>query len=182
MPNHEKCDETGGIHPLNAQLDPGLLDWRHYTIAWYGSRKFADIIATRVAGAGYSAGQEYWLVDKSMLATADSLVVANLGDEAWTDPRPSAATNAQEFSASCAADWAQVGTDLTTGILYKHTTEDYYVRIALTGTSPNTTISTLRWYQKKSTAPGPSFDPSGSYTEVSALGSGTMWYADSKSP
>ncbi|MDI1475432.1 hypothetical protein [Polyangium sp. y55x31] len=180
MPNHEKCDETRGIHPLNAQLDPGLLDWRYYTIAWYGSRKFADIIATRVAGAGFNAGQEYWFVDKTMLATADSLVVSNLGDKAWTDTRPSGSTNTQEFSASCAADWTAVGTDLTTGKLYKHATQDYYVRIVLTGTSPSMTISTLRWYQKSSTAPSPSFDPSGSYTEVSALGSGTIWYADSK--
>lgn len=180
MQNEKKRDESRGIHPLNAQLDPGLLDWRYYRIEWDGSRRFADIIATNIAGAGYSAGKEYWLVDKSLLEDAKELVVSNLGDKDWTDARPAAPSNAQEFVADCAATWTQVGTDLTTGRLYKHDTEDYYVRITITGTAPNATITTLRWYQKKTSAPGPSYDPSGAYTEVSALGSGTMWYADSK--
>ncbi|MDC0746521.1 hypothetical protein [Polyangium mundeleinium] len=180
MHNEDKRGETGGIHPLQAQLDPGLLDWRYYTIAWYGSRKFADIIATRIAGGGYNAGKEYWIVDKSMLTNANELVVANGGDKSWTDPVPMASAGMQEFVANCAATWTQVTTDLTTGILYKHATQDYYVRIVLAGTAPTTTISALRWYQKDSTAPAPSFDPSGTYTEVSALGSGTIWYADSK--
>ncbi|MDI3290364.1 hypothetical protein [Polyangium sp. 15x6] len=181
MHDKGKSDETGGIHPLNAQLDPGLLDWRYYKIEWSGSRKFADIIATRVAGAGYNAGVEYWLVDKAALTLENGLVVTCVGDEAWTDPRPAAPTNAQEFTAPCAADWTEVDTDLTTGTLYKHATEDYYVRIAITD-KEDATISMVRWYQKKTTAPAPSFEPSGTYTQVSALGSGRMWYADSKSP
>ncbi|HVK67602.1 MAG TPA: hypothetical protein VM694_24120, partial [Polyangium sp.] len=169
------------FHFLSCQLDPGLKDWREYTIAWYGSRTFAKIIATRVAFLAYDAGKEYWLVDKTMLTNATDLVIQG-DDMNSTDPLPTAFANTQEFVADCSASWTVVSTDLTTGLLYKHATEDYYVRIAITGTAPNKTISTLRWYQKKNTTPAAFFDPRGTYTEVSALGAGTIWYADSLSP
>jgi hypothetical protein len=170
------------VQPLNVQLDPGLRDWRWYRIDWNNSSKLADIVATRTAGGGYNAGKEYWLVGKANLTAQSGLVVSMLGDMAWGDATPTPPSPAQEIVADTAATWQQVSSDLTTGILYKHATLDSYVRIVITGTAPNATITTLRWYRKASTQPSSTFDPSGTYSEASSLGSGTVWYADSKSP
>lgn len=189
----EKKDETreagsGGapgekmIHPLNVQLDPGLRDWRWYKIEWSTQDALADIIATRTAGGGLNAGKEYWLVAKANLTAQSGLVISMLGDKAWGDATPTPPSPAQEIVSDTAATWQQVGTDLTTGILYKHATLDHYLRVVISGTAPNATITALRWYRKGSTQPSSTFDPSGTYTEASNLGSGTVWYADSKSP
>jgi hypothetical protein len=183
------------IPPLNVQLDPGLRDWHHYQMKWDTNENvpFAEIIATRVAGQGYNAGKEYWLVDKTKLPAPDGLfpdvlIVSSLGDKDWgTDATPSPPTHAQEFVCNTDATWQEVGNDLTADELYQYTNQDtnqvYYVRIVTTGTPPNATITTLRWYQKNATQPPGTFNPGGNYTKAtSGLGSGTVWYADSKSP
>jgi hypothetical protein len=178
----EGASKDGMIPPLNVQLDPGLRDWRWYKIDWSTNDGLADIVATRTAGGGYNAGKEYWLVKKANLTAQSGLVVSSQGDKTWSDTTPTPPSPAQEIVCDTSATWQQVVNDLTGGILYKHATLDYYLRIVITGTAPNATITTLRWYRKASSQPSATFDPSGTYTEASSLGSGTAWYADSKSP
>lgn len=176
-------EEKSYVGPLNVQLDPGLLGWRHYKIEWVADRTvFTQIVATNTANGSYQADEEYWYVNKDALSGGDALAVVSQGDKAWTVTPPSAPSNCQQFQAPTGATWQQVGTDITTGTLYKHELADYYVRIGIQGTGSNKTLSVVRWYLKGSQQPAPSFNPSGSYVQVSSLGSGTTWYADSLSP
>lgn len=178
-----KQDEktTAHISPGQHQLDPGLSDWRHYTFQWGDLTKLADAMATRTANDTHVAGREYWFVVKAHLAFQSTLRIKGQ-DMKWSDPQPSSQGGEQEFTCPTSAVWQLVGTDLTTGTLYKHATEDCYVRIATTVTSQTQAITLLRWYRKSAAQPSSSFDPSGTYTEVPSLGSGTILYADSKSP
>ncbi|XXX77411.1 hypothetical protein WMF30_01380 [Sorangium sp. So ce134] len=179
-----KQDEKTNAHiaPGQHQLDPGLKDWRLYIFQWGDLTKLADVMATRTAGGAYAAGREYWFVVKAHLAFQSTLRIKGQ-DMEWGDPEPSDQGGVQEFTSPTSGTWQQlVGADLTTGTLYKHTTEDYHVRIAATVTSQTQAVTLLRWYRKSATQPSPSFDPRGTYTEVPSLGSGTIWYADSKSP
>jgi hypothetical protein len=175
-------EEKSYVGPLNVQLDPGLLGWRLYKIEWVADRTvFTQIVATKTASGSYQAAEEYWYVGKDALSGGDALAVTSV-DKAWTESPPSPPSNCQQFQAPTGATWQQVGTDITTGTLYKHELKDYYVRIGIQGSGSNKTLSVVRWYLKGSQTPAPSFDPTGSYVQVSSLGSGTTWYADSLSP
>ncbi len=178
-----KQDEktTAHISPSQHQLDPGLKDWRHYTFHWGDHVKLVDVMATRKASGAYHARREYWVVDKARLTPQRTLRIKGQ-DMEWPATLPSTQASVQEFTSPTSATWQMVGTDLTTGMLYKHATEDCYVRMATTVTSQDPTVTLLRWYRTSTTQPSPSFDPRGTYIEVSSLGSGTIWYADSKSP
>ncbi|WP_437806372.1 hypothetical protein [Sorangium sp. So ce1078] len=178
-----KQDEntTPRVSPNQLQLDPGLKGWRHYIFYWDNHMKIADVAATRTASGVYSAGREYWFVHRPNLTLQSTLCIKGR-DMEWPEPVPSFQASVQEFTSLTSATWQLVGADLTTGTLYKHATEDCYVRIAATGTTQDKIVTLLRWYRKSTAPPSSSFDPSGTYAEVPSLGSGTVWYADSKSP
>jgi hypothetical protein len=178
---------TGGpkrVRPIRIQVDPGLKDCRHYELRWEDGEGaiFADLLATNNAGNDFDADTEYWYADPAELSAGDAVYIRNDGDLEWGDLSWSPPSGGQEFEAGTSATWQQVGTDITSGTLYKLAGADVYVRIAITGTPPSASISVLRWYQKGSSQPTGTIDPSGTWNAVDNLGSGTAWYADSLSP
>jgi hypothetical protein len=169
------------VSPHRPQLDPGLKDYRKYTFKWDNLRTFAVVLATRTASGAYAAGTEYWFVDKAILVPQKSIVITPQ-DMEWTDPMPSVPSNPQEFTSPTSATWQALTGDVTPGTLFYDETHNVYVRIVTSGISPDQTISRLRWYRMSSSQPSASFNPGGTYTSRSSLGTGTAWYAESKSP
>jgi hypothetical protein len=172
-----------GVAPGNFQLDPGLLGWRLYTLAWGDDTVFANVIVTNTAHGSYDADEEYWFVDKTAVGTLGSEVQIRLvNDYDWDDEVPSPPSGWQPFDARTAATWALVDGDLAGGTLYKDPSGGHYLRLQKTGSSPNATLTVVRWYKGGSTQPSGTFNPSGTYGDVTALDSGSAWYADSLPP
>lgn len=165
------------------QLDPGLKGWRLYIIEWSNLTQFAQIVATNTAYGSYEADEEYWYVDQAEVGQLDSgLVIRIVGDYDWVDQVPSPPSGYQEFNTPIGATWEEVKSDLSVGTLYKLDGGDFYLRLQNQGSSPNATLSLVRWYQGDSLQPTGPFNPSGTYEEVTSLGTGNAWYADSLSP
>jgi len=172
------------VIPGRLQLDPGLLGWRLYTLAWGDTTVFAHIIVTNTAYGSYDADEEYWYADKAAVGTLGSEVeIRVVGDYEWENEEPSPPSGWQQFDAHTAVTWALVDGDLSVGKLYKHPSESFYLRLQKTGSSPNATLTVVRWYRGGSTQPSGTFDPSGNtYDEVTSLGSGSAWFGDSLPP
>ncbi|UQA58375.1 hypothetical protein [Polyangium aurulentum] len=181
MGTNQDDKSNARVSPHRLQLDPGLKDWRDYKFNWGSSSQFAEVLAAAKTGSTtYNAGTEYWFVDKTALAYGTGLTITSQ-DKEWTDPMPTLPSAMQEFTSPTSGTWEEVRNEVATGMLYKHTTKNAYVRFATSGTSPNQAITLVRWYLGTDTQPPASFDPSGTYVEASSLGSGTYWFADSKS-
>lgn len=171
------------VGPGNFQLDPGLKGWRLYSLSWRGITEFAQIIATNTAHGAYAADEEYWYVNKSAVGTLDSEVqIRKVDDYDWVNQAPSPPSGWQQFDAPTAATWTAVDGDLTGGTLYKNSSSGHYLRLQKQGTSPNATLTVVRWYKGGSTQPSGTFNPSATYDDVTSLDAGGAWYADSLPP
>ncbi|MEZ4293627.1 MAG: hypothetical protein R3B70_01525 [Polyangiaceae bacterium] len=177
----EKATPYHGPNGGKPQVDPGMLDWRLYTFKWSDNTVFAFIVCTNQAdGTGtYQAMKEYWFADKAELSMDTALTITQSADKRWAESPPSHPTNCQSFNSPVETTWTRVETDITNGTLFKDSS-DNYVRIEITGSAPNADITKVRWYREGSSQPTGTIAPSGSFSQVSSLGSGTFWYADSK--
>ena len=154
------------------QIDPGFLVFRKVTLTldMVPPMVLAEVFAIHTTTGSYTAGNEYWNVNKD--------AVANLGGEsisiAYSDystgtPSPTAFAHAQSFVEPINLTWANIGrTDpISGGYLFNNGTTSLRLR-KNTASPPSLTYVT--WYQVLPNGTSPvNISPSGTFAPASSL-------------
>ena len=154
------------------QIDPGFLTFRKVvlTLEMVPPVVLAEVFAIHTTTGSYTAGNEYWNVNKD--------AVANLGGEAiaisYTDystgtPSPTAFAHAQSFVEPIGLTWANIGrTDpISGGYLFKNGTT--YLRLRKNTASPPS-LTYVTWYQVlPNGTSAANISPSGTFATASSL-------------
>ncbi len=157
---------------LPLQIDPGYLVYRKYvlTLEMVPAQVLAEVFAIHTTTGSYTAGNEYWNVNKD--------AVANLGGEgisiAYTDhssgtPSPTSFAHPQSFVEPINLTWANIGTTdpISGGYLFKSGTT--YLRLRKDTASPPS-LTYVTWYQVLGNGNSASnISPSGSFAQTASV-------------
>lgn len=164
------------------QLDPGFLTFRKYTITFNAvpAVLLAEVFAIHTTTGSYTAGNEYWNVNRDALTSLGTAVTIAYTDYSTGSPSPTAFAHAQSFVEPIGLSWVNMGsTDpISGGTLYKN--GSIYLRMRKdTASPPNITYVT--WYQVLSRGIAANISPTGSFStagSVSVPPGSTGYYID----
>jgi len=168
MPVPTSAEPDAARLPL--QLDPGFLTFRKYTITLNAvpAVLLAEVFAIHTTTGSYTAGNEYWNVNRDALTSLGTAVTLAYTDYSTGTPSPTAFAHAQSFVEPIGLSWVNMGsTDpISGGTLYKN--GSVYVRMRKdTASPPNLTYVT--WYQVLSRGVPANLSPTGSFSSTGSV-------------